>query len=118
VRSNCETLVRRFHAEVRIDGSIDLNFIDNLTWFLGVRYSYDEVTGAVSCDQETYIENMVNNWLFEGKELLPDVITKQGNKRQVNPTKIPMICKCRFRYDSDIREPRSGLHFQVPEADR
>ena len=23
VRSNCETLVKRFHAEVRIDGSID-----------------------------------------------------------------------------------------------
>ena len=92
VRSNCETLVKRFHAEVRIDGSIDLNFIGNLTWFLGVRYSYDELTGAVSCDQETYIENMVNNWLFEGKELLPDVITKQGNKRQINPTKIPMVC--------------------------
>jgi hypothetical protein len=91
VRSNCETLVRRFHAEVRIDGSIDLNFIGNLTWFLGVRYSYDELTGAVSCDQETYIENMVNNWLFEGKELLPDVISKQGTKRQVNPTKIPMM---------------------------
>jgi len=86
VRSNCETLVRRFHAEVRIDGSIDLNFIGNLTWFLGVRYSYDELTGAVSCDQETYIENMVANWLFEGKELLP------GTKRQVNPTKIPMVC--------------------------
>jgi hypothetical protein len=79
-------------VEDRIDGSIDLNFIGNLTWFLGVRYSYDELTGAVSCDQETYIENMVNNWLFEGKELLPDVITKQGNKRQVNPTKIPMVC--------------------------
>ena len=25
VYSNCETLVRRFHAEVRIDGSIDLS---------------------------------------------------------------------------------------------
>ena len=62
-----------------------------LLGFLGVRYSYDELTGAVSCDQETYIENMVNNWLFEGKELLPDVITKQGTKRQVNPTKIPMV---------------------------
>ena len=50
------------------------------------------MTGAISCDQETYIENMVNNWLFEGKELLSDVITKHGNKRQVNPTKIPMVC--------------------------
>ena len=47
IRSNCETLVKRFHAEVRIDGSIDLNFIGNLTWFLGVRYSYDELTGAI-----------------------------------------------------------------------
>ena len=35
---------------------------------------------------------MVNNWLFEGKELLPDVITKQRNIRQVNPTKLPMVC--------------------------
>ena len=85
-------MVKRFHAEVRIDGSIDLNFIGNLTWFLGVRYSYDELTGVVSCDQETYIENMVNNGLFEDKELLPDGITKQGNKRQVNPTKMPMVC--------------------------
>jgi hypothetical protein len=35
---------------------------------------------------------VVNNCPFEDKELLPDVITKQGNKRQVNPTKIPIIC--------------------------
>jgi len=35
---------------------------------------------------------MVNNWLFEGKELLSDAITKHGTKRQVNPTKIPMVC--------------------------
>jgi len=34
---------------------------------------------------------MVNNWLFEGNELLPDVISKQ-TKRKVNPTKIPMVC--------------------------
>ncbi len=32
VLSNCETLVKRFHEEVRIDGSIDLNFIGDLTW--------------------------------------------------------------------------------------
>jgi hypothetical protein len=89
IHSNCETLVKRFHTEFRIDGSIDLNFIGNLTWFLGVRYSYDELTCVISCDQETYIENMVNNWLFEGKELVPDVMTKLGTKRQVNPTKFP-----------------------------
>ena len=42
-----------------------------LLGFLGVRYSYDEVTGAVSCDQETYSENMVNNWLFEDLDSIP-----------------------------------------------
>jgi len=48
--------------------------------------------------------------------LLPDVISKQGTKRQVNPTKIPMVCDADL--DSNTREARSGLHFQVPEADR
>ena len=48
--------MKRFHAEVRIDDRIDLNFTGRLEWFLGVRHSYDEQTGAVSCDQETYIE--------------------------------------------------------------
>ena len=97
-RSNCEILVRRFHAEVRIDGSIDLS----LYW-----QSY--LVCWVS-------DTRMMDWLV--LFLLSDAITKQGNKRQVNPTKIPMICKCRFRCDSDIREARSGLHFQVPEADR
>jgi len=46
VRSNCETLVKRFHAEVRIDGSIDLNFVGKLEWFLGVR-QIPMVSGAV-----------------------------------------------------------------------
>jgi hypothetical protein len=45
VRSNCETLVRRFNAEVRIDGSIDLSFYwQSYLVLLGVRYSYDELT--------------------------------------------------------------------------
>ncbi len=48
VRSNCETLVRPFHAEVRNDGSIDLKFLlAILLGFLGVRYSCDELTGTV-----------------------------------------------------------------------
>jgi hypothetical protein len=29
--------------------------------FFGVPYSYDEQTGAVSCDQGTYTENMINH---------------------------------------------------------
>ena len=91
VRSNCEKLVKRFHAEVRIDDRIDLNFTGRLEWFLGVRYLYDEQTGAVSCDQETYIENMVKHWLMDDKESTDHVNSKQG-QRLVNPTKIPMVC--------------------------
>jgi hypothetical protein len=83
--------VKRFHAEVRIDERIDLNFTGRLEWFLGVRYSYDEQTGAVSCDQETYIENMVKHWLMDDKESTDHVNSKQG-QRLVNPTKIPMVC--------------------------
>ena len=91
VRSNCEKLVKRFHAEVRIDDRIDLNFTGRLEWFLGVRYLYDEQTGAFSCDQETYIENMVKHWLMDDKESTDHVNSKQG-QRLVNPTKIPMVC--------------------------
>jgi hypothetical protein len=68
VRSNCETLVNRFHTEVRIDDHLDLNFTGRSEWFLRIRYSYDEQTGVVSCDQETYIENMVKHWLMDDKE--------------------------------------------------
>jgi hypothetical protein len=65
---------------------------------------------------------MVNNYLFKGKELLPDVITKQGNKRQVNPTKISMVCdtdleaipipeKSDLEYISKYRTLIGGLMF-------
>jgi hypothetical protein len=57
----------------------------------GVRYSYDEQTGAVSCDQETYTENMVKHWLMDDKESSDHVNSKQG-QRLVIPTKIPMVC--------------------------
>jgi hypothetical protein len=93
VRSNCETLVKRFHAEVRIDERIDLNFTGRLEWFLGVRYSYDEQTGAVSCDQETYIENMVKHWLMDDKESSDHVNSKQ--------------MRCRSGSNSNSRQIRS-----------
>ncbi len=47
VRSNCEIIMKRFHAGVRIDEHIDLNFTGKLECFFGVHYSYDEQTGAV-----------------------------------------------------------------------
>ena len=36
IRYNCRELVDEFYAAVRDDGRIDLNFVDNLTWWLGV----------------------------------------------------------------------------------
>ena len=66
----------------------------------------------------TYIENMVNKWLFEDKELLPDVITKQGNQRQVNPSKIPMVCDADLDSIPISVKPDLVYIFQVPEADR
>jgi hypothetical protein len=67
VRSNCQTLVQQFHADVRTEGRIDLNFTGNLSWLLGVRYSHGE-DGSVSCDQQHYIEAMAETWLLEGRE--------------------------------------------------
>jgi hypothetical protein len=72
VCNNCETLVKRFHVEVRNDRSIDLIFY----WQSYLVFWVSDIR--------------MMNWqvLF----LLSDAITKQGNKRQVNPTKIPIIC--------------------------
>ena len=42
IRSNCPPLVQKFHADVRANGKIDLNFTGDLSWFLGVRYSYGD----------------------------------------------------------------------------
>ena len=50
---------------MRTEGRIDLNFTGNLSWFLGVRYSYEE-DGSVSCDQQHHIEGTAKTWLLEG----------------------------------------------------
>ena len=36
IRSNCPQLVKKFHADVRANGKIDLNFTGDLSCFLGV----------------------------------------------------------------------------------
>ena len=51
MRYKCRELVDDFYAAVRDDGRINLNFVGDLTWWLGVRYTYDHATGAVSADQ-------------------------------------------------------------------
>jgi hypothetical protein len=62
IRYNCPDLVDEFYAVVRDDGHIDLNFVGGLTWWLGVRYTYDLTTGDVSADQETFIDKLLEQY--------------------------------------------------------
>ena len=62
IRYNCRELVDEFYAAVRDDGRIDLNFVGGLTWWLGVRYTYDLATGAVSADQEAFIDKLLEQY--------------------------------------------------------
>ncbi len=87
VRSNCPTLVLQFHADVWKEGRINLNFTGNLTWFLGVRYSYGE-DGSVSCDQQYYNEDMAKTCLLEGRE----VTSVEEDSKVIRPCKLPLMC--------------------------
>jgi hypothetical protein len=51
-----------FYAAVRDDGRFDLNFVGGLTWWLGVRYTYDLATGAVSADQKAFIDKLLEQY--------------------------------------------------------
>jgi hypothetical protein len=62
IHYNCRDLVDEFYAAVRDDGSIDLNFVGGLTWWLGVRYTYDLATGAVSADQVAFIDKLLEQY--------------------------------------------------------
>jgi hypothetical protein len=60
---NCRELVDEFYAAVRDDGRIDLNFVGGLTWWVGgVSYTYDLATGAVSADQEAFIDKLLEQY--------------------------------------------------------
>ena len=48
VRYNCRDLVDDFYVSVLYDGHIDLNFVNDLTWWFVVRYTYDHATGSIS----------------------------------------------------------------------
>ena len=87
IRSNCPQLVEKFHADVRANGKIDLNFTGDLSWFLGVRYSYGD-DGSVSCDQQHYIEAMAKKWLLEGC----DVSSSEDFVKKIQPCKLPLMC--------------------------
>jgi hypothetical protein len=62
IRYNCRELVDEFYAAVRDDGRIDLNFVGGLTWWLSVRYTYDLSTGAVSADQEAFVDKLLEQY--------------------------------------------------------
>ncbi len=62
VRTNCDELVEEFETKVREHGRMNLNRDGNCRWFLGVRYSFDKVSGAVSADQEAYIDTLLDNY--------------------------------------------------------
>jgi hypothetical protein len=62
IHYNCRELVDEFCAGVRDDGRIDLNFVDWLTWWLGVCYTYDLATGTVSADQEAFINKILEQY--------------------------------------------------------
>jgi hypothetical protein len=62
IHYNCRELVDEFYAVVRDDGHIYLNFVGGLTWWFGVHYTYDLVTGAASADQEAFIDKLLEQY--------------------------------------------------------
>ena len=61
-RFNCIELLEEFEAFLKEDGQIKMLREGMLEWLLGVRYYFDEVTGAVSCNQQSNIENILRKW--------------------------------------------------------
>ena len=61
VRTNCDEFVEEFETKVREHGRIILNREGDVSWFLDVCYSFDKVSGAVSADQEAYIDTLIHN---------------------------------------------------------
>jgi hypothetical protein len=61
-RYNCIELVEEFESFLKQDGRIKMLREGKLEWLLGVRYHFDEETGAVSCNQESNIDNILKEW--------------------------------------------------------
>ena len=89
---------------MRTEGRIDLNFTGNLSWFLGVRYSYGE-DGSVSCDQHHYIEAMTKTWFLEGSE----AASVEEASKDIRPCKLPLMCNV----DLDAGDLRKNQQIQV-----
>ena len=61
-RFNCIELLEEFEAYLKKDGQIKMLREGMIEWLLGVRYYFDSVTGAVSCNQQSNIENILRKW--------------------------------------------------------
>ncbi len=64
IRYNYRELVHDFYAAVCDDGHINLNFVGDLTWWLGVRYTYDHTTGAINADQEVFVDKLLDQYVM------------------------------------------------------
>jgi len=74
LRYNCDELVEQFETSIAEDARIQLHRDGNLEWFLSVRYAFDMKSGAIGCNQEAYIDQLLSKYGLD----------------QCNPTKLPM----------------------------
>ena len=58
-------MVQEFEKSVKQDGCINLQREGEIDWFLSVRYTYDKITGAIGCSQETYIDRLLVKYGME-----------------------------------------------------
>jgi hypothetical protein len=61
-RFNCIELLEEFEAFLKKDGRINMQREGNLEWLLGIRYYFDPVTGAVSCNQKPTIMSLLKKY--------------------------------------------------------
>jgi len=57
--------VQEFEKSVKQDGRVNLQCEGELEWILSVRSTYDKITGAIGCNQETYIDRLLVKYGIE-----------------------------------------------------
>ena len=60
VFTNCKQMRESFQTD--INTRLKMNLEGPVRWYLSVKYERDEVTGAVSTSQETYINKILKRW--------------------------------------------------------
>ena len=80
IRHNCHELLTAFESDVAADGRIDLHREGDMSSFLSVRYLNNIQTGEITADQESYIDNLLD----------------QYNMTNCNPNKVPLKTSVNF----------------------